>query len=324
MTKPSVSVLVTSLSSKVPLLREVRKALSKVGVPGRLIGGDTNEQAIGRYFVDDFWEMPRLDELPIDELVAYCREAEIAVIIPTRDGELSYFARHRALLAEAGVVVMISQAEGVQTCLDKLAFYEGLQGHPQLCIIPTATDPSRLNAQSYVVKERFGAGAKEILLDVSRDEARAHAASLEAPLFQSFIKGKEYSIDVYVAQQGRPKGAVVRSRDVVVHGESQVTTTVRMPKLEQAAMVLVEALGLTGHVICQAIKDSSNNFRFIECNCRFGGASTLSVAAGLDSFYWFLLECQGDDLTQHPFVRSSQELRQIRYLEDLVIHDPGI
>jgi carbamoyl-phosphate synthase large subunit len=54
----------------------------------------------------------------------------------------------------------------------------------------------------------------------------------------------------------------------------------------------------------------------LECNCRFGGASTLSIAAGLDSFYWFLRECLNEDLSDLPFLNYRRGLRQIRYAED--------
>ncbi|MNC49272.1 carbamoyl phosphate synthase-like protein [compost metagenome] len=71
-------------------------------------------------------------------------------------------------------------------------------------------------------------------------------------------------------------------------------------------------------MIFQVIIDHAGEYHFIECNTRFGGASRLSVEAGLDSFYWFLLEAEGNDLAEYPFVRSAQEKRLIRYAEDLI------
>lgn len=318
-----LTVLVTSISRKVPLLREVRKALVRLGENTRLIGGDTDGEAIGRYFVDGFWKMPPLDALPFDALVEYCRRNGVTVIIPTRDGELPYFANNKVAFAKIGIHVMVSPPAGVEICFDKLAFYEKLHNDHELRVIPTSDDITSLAGSSFVVKERFGAGAKEILLDVPRTEALAFATRLKSPVFQPFVAGKEYSVDLYVTCKGVTKGAVVRSRDVVINGESQVTSTIHCPDMERLAGKLVERIGLEGHVLCQAIVDHSGQFHFVECNCRFGGASTLGISAGLDSFYWFFLECRGESLTPHPFVRCHHELRQIRYPADLVLHDPG-
>ena len=69
----SFNVLITSLSNKVPLVREVRKALKRIDADGRIFGADCNPACIGRYFVDDFWEMPSTDGLDPEEIVHFCK-----------------------------------------------------------------------------------------------------------------------------------------------------------------------------------------------------------------------------------------------------------
>ena len=69
----------------------------------------------------------------------------------------------------------------------------------------------------------------------------------------------------------------------------------------------------------QVIEDEEGSFHVIECNPRFGGASTASLAVGLDSFYWFLLECSGQNLQGYLFLRSQQEVRQVRYAADWIL-----
>ena len=310
-------VLVTSVSRKVPLVQEIRQAFVKIGTQGKIIGGDAESHVVSRYFTDDFWEMPPLDMLSIDDFIYNCLLRQISLIIPTRDGELPYFAKHKSRLADAGISVMISPQNSVELCVDKLLFYEAFRDNPELGIIPTASEIVVLEAPSYVVKERYGAGTKGILINASRNQALSHSHSLKYPVFQPFIDGCEYSVDVYVTKQGKVKGVVGRSRDFVVNGESQVSTTLRHSELERATINLVEKIGIRGHAICQAIINN-DGVHFIECNCRFGGASTLSVAAGLDSFYWFLTEAAGGSCDALPFLRSRKELRQVRYPADLI------
>jgi carbamoyl-phosphate synthase large subunit len=86
----------------------------------------------------------------------------------------------------------------------------------------------------------------------------------------------------------------------------------------------MESLPLRGPVVLQLIVDESNQPHIIELNARFGGASTASISAGLDIWYWTLLELDSQDLELVPFQRSEVEIRQIRVPQDIVIYDPDI
>jgi carbamoyl-phosphate synthase large subunit len=70
--------------------------------------------------------------------------------------------------------------------------------------------------------------------------------------------------------------------------------------------------------------DRNRNLHVIECNPRFGGASTLGIAVGLDSLHWSLLELSGADLRLWPFHRAPTQVRQVRVPHDLHFNDPGL
>src|SRR5690606_24418263 len=159
--------------------------------------------------------------------------------------------------------------------------------------IPAYEDLS-FDAERYVVKERFGAGGAHAGLGLDAEEAARHAKRLQHPIFQPYVAGTEASVAVYVDASGRAKGVVCRKRIRVVNGESQITATFRDADLERMWAEMAERLGAYGHVLFQLIRDEAGNWHVLECNARFGGASTLSVAAGLDSFGWFLRESRGE------------------------------
>ncbi|OFZ80494.1 MAG: carbamoyl-phosphate synthase [Bdellovibrionales bacterium RIFOXYD1_FULL_53_11] len=286
-----------------------------------LHGADSNPGCIGRYFVDKFWHMPPIDTLQIDDLVDYCRKNNIFSIIPTRDGELPFFANNIQNLRKHGVSVMVSGSAAVQCTIDKLQFYSSLstQGFP---VIPTCLDIDDISSGPYVVKDRFGAGSKTIGLALDRNAALNHARHLQNPVFQPYIEGQELSIDLYVDRSGKTKGAVSRIRLLVVSGESQITATCRNDGLELLCSQIAEYIGIYGHAVFQAIIGRDGHVHIIECNLRMGGASNLGIKVGVDSVYWFLLESSGIDLSQYPFIRSPQEAKQIRYPEDMVVYDP--
>jgi carbamoyl-phosphate synthase large subunit len=317
--KNSFNVLITSLSNKAPLVREVRKALKKIAVDGRIFGADCNPSCIGRYFVDEFWEMPPTDNLDPKAIFSFCKAGGIRVIFPTRDGELLFFAENKERFDTNGIAVMIASPESVHTCLDKKEFFSILNNQNSLNPIATFNQPDQDFCERWVVKERFGSGSENIMIDVSAEEARSSLTLFEDPICQPYVEGSEFSVDIYLANNATSKGCIVRTRDVVVHGESQVTTTVYRSDIEKNCLEAAAVIGLTGHVLFQIIEDASGTLHILECNCRFGGASSLSVAAGMDSFYWFFRECMGDDLSDIPFVSSRPGLRQIRHAEDKVV-----
>lgn len=312
-------VLISSVSRKVPLVQAVRKAVNRLNKGGKVIGGDADPNCIAKYFVDEFWTMPKLSDLNADALCSECRRLGIRFIMPTRDGELEYYAKHKETLLNAEIAVMISDWAAVSICLDKLRFYQTLNGWG-IPVIATALGVDEVKTKPYVVKERFGAGSAGVGLRLSKEEAERHAKGLKSPIFQPFLYGNEYSVDLYLDRSSQVKGVIARKREYVVQGESQVTTTLRDSVLEEMCVEAAEKLKLTGHVMFQLIDDASGKEYFmLECNSRFGGASTLSLEAGLDSFYWFFLEALGHDLEQIPFVRSEKEKTLIRYPTDKFI-----
>ena len=324
----SQNVLITSASAKVPLVRAVMAAQLKIGLKGKTWVGDTDDTAVTRYVADDFWLMPPLKELDLDAFVAGCHERHIGSVVPTRDGELEFWALNKDALQQQGITVVVSCLESVTRCLDKASFsLFGIKN--RVPVIPSTLCIDDLPHESgtrtrYTVKERYGAGSRSIGLDLSRSAALEHAKTLDCPLFQPFVDGRELSVDAWMDATGHQKGLVMRWRNKVVNGESQITTTFRQPALENQLASVLSLLNLRGPVVLQALVDDKRQLHIIECNARFGGASTASIAVGLDSFYWSILETQGQCLSDFPFERSLAELRQIRIASDELIYDTGL
>lgn len=314
------NVLISSVARKVPLVKAYREALAALAIEGSIWGGDLDPNCVARHFCDHFWAMPRLDALDPETLTAFCREHGIRLIVPTRDKELVYFATHAARLAEAGIYVLLGEEDGIRACLDKLDFCTRCEA-AGLPVIPTTATLEELSNPSgrYVVKERYGAGSRSLGLDLDAQAAAAHAAQLDEPIFQPYIPGCEYSIDLYVNRQGQVMEVVPRVRSLVVGGESVVTETREHPALVAASIALAGHFKLRGHAVLQAMV-VGDEFLFIECNPRVGGASRLSFEAGLLTPRWSLLESLGEHLT--PTLGGyERNLKMLRYAADAFVRE---
>ena len=310
----SEAILVTSIGSKLPLLRVLRSAKDSFDKNLQIIGADTNIAAEAKRYVDGFWQMPPLERLTLELLLEYAKEHHVRYIIPTRDGELLFFAQHKSVLKAHGIVVFVADESSVAFCYDKLYFYQQDKSN---WAIPVYLDINAVQTQQVVVKERFGAGAKNILLNATQKEAKEFAKELQNPIFQPYIEGHEYSIDCYVDGSGICRGVIVRSRDVVLSGESQITTRVKESELEAKAAAFVELHRIQGHSILQVIQNSQGT-HLIECNARFGGASTLSEYLGLKSFLWFLHEANEmafEVNLSEKIIRQTRENKEDSYSE---------
>ncbi|WP_164545403.1 ATP-grasp domain-containing protein [Paenibacillus albus] len=310
------NVLITSIAAKIPLIKQVRSALERNGHFGRIIGADADENVIGAYFVDEFWLMEPICAWEISTFVSSCKERNIHAIIPTREGDLPFFSEHLMTLRAHEIYTMVSAQEAVQVCMDKWHFYEKVisWGIP---VIPTYRSVDEAGRNRIVIKERRGSGSRGVTVNVDAAEALTYVAKMSDPLIQPFISGKEFSIDLYVDCVGEVKGVVVRERVLVVRGESQISRTLSHPLLEELCIRLVKKLGIYGHAVVQAFEQEDGTVLIIECNARFGGASTLGIRAGVDSFYWFLLESRGESLASLPVIKCNQTVTMVRHNEDI-------
>lgn len=313
--KERFNVLVTSISSKVPLLREVRNACRKFDPLAKIHGCDSNEDVIARYFVDEFWHV-NTSELTVDYIVGYCVDNDIRLIIPTRDGELKFWASIKTELKTYGIVVLVSNIQSIVTCLDKKLFSDFCE-QSEINAIASFELPDNKHSL-WVVKERFGAGSDKILLGLSAEDAIKAKDKFDAPIFQPMHTGLEVSVDAFINQRGELHGLIIRKRSMVIKGESQVTEIIDDSKLADDFKLMISKFKFYGPIVIQAFIND-NQATLIECNPRFGGASTLSISAGLDMFYWSLKEVNGELEDCDSFKRNASVNKQVRYKQDLIL-----
>ncbi|MFY9178940.1 MAG: ATP-grasp domain-containing protein [Venatoribacter sp.] len=310
-----MNLLISSAANKIPLLKAAQQEANKVSPAIQIVAGDACNQVLSAYVAPAFWLMPKTKEANLSQLAEGLKQHRIQFILPTRDGELLFWAKHQAWLQEQGITLLSSSPQALNTCLDKLQFAQFGQAN-HLPFIPAVAQINEIQAPRLVVKERFGAGGQSVGINLNAEQAQDWTTQLKNPIYQPYIEGEEISIDAWQNRQGQVKGLVLRKRNLIIQGEAQVTTTFTDASIEQQAKQVLEALGLNGHSVTQAILDKNKQLHIIECNPRFGGASTASIQVGLHSLEWSLREAMGEDISHSRFIRAKQEVRQIRVPTD--------
>lgn len=313
-----MNVLLSSASNKVPLLKALQSAVKRIDEKGIVTAGDISCHVLTRHLCDEFWQMPPTIESNTDEIISELKRRNITHVLPSRDGELLFWSRLKDTLKKVDIHVIVSDKSAVELCLDKLKFgqYNLASIIPTYNTISEARDHNRTSQPSrYVVKERFGAGSHSIGLNLNENEAIKHANTLCTPIFQPFKKGLEISVDAWLSNNHVVKAAVCRVRELVINGESQITYTLPNGPFVTQVTHTLSALGLSGPVVLQGII-TGDELHIIECNSRFGGASTLGIKAGVDSLYWSLSESMGKDIHALPVELASHKITQIRAATD--------
>jgi carbamoyl-phosphate synthase large subunit len=305
------AILVSSASGKVPLIKALQNSRICIELGFEVIAGDSDPNSISFNFCKAKWIMPRIDDENLDEIIAGCIEHNIKIIFPTRDGELRFYARNKKVFLRNQILVLVADENSVEMCFDKKLFsdYLSMLDFP---VIPSYFDLEALNSIPVAVKERFGSGSKKIGLGLRYEDAIFFGNSLANPIFQPMVAGKEFSVDLWVSQDLSSAIASPRTRDFVVDGEAKITSTFQSQKIEDLAIKLATALKLTGISVLQGFILANGETRIIECNARFGGATTASINSGIPLFDLALFDLLGEPTEKILLEIERKQLKQVR------------
>lgn len=305
-----MNVLLSSVSRKVSLARTWH--LGTFRGRHRLIVADMNPDCVGMHEGDDSVQLPALDSGSFKSVLkTACFRYGITLVVPTRDEEVLAFADWKDEFARDGILLLAPSKETVTICQDKIHFTDWCKanGFKVAKVVDVSNDPL---AFPLFLRSRRGKGGSAAVRVVDFPELLYYIERFGSrdTLAQEHVRAPEYSVDVYAEQDGRVIAAVPRQRVQIVGGESWVSTTVKLDKLQAEAVRMAQALKLTGHAVMQAfVRDGE--VLWIEVNPRFGGASALAFEAGCRSVDWLLGEPPPPPLAPYEV-----GLTMLRYTQD--------
>lgn len=120
---------------------------------------------------------------------------------------------------------------------------------------------------------------------------------LEIILFNQFISGKEYTIDIFCDYNGNPVYITPRERLAVRAGEVLKTKITQDDTMISEMLALIADYRPCGQITVQLIRDEiTGDDYYIEINPRFGGGAPLSMKAGANSAKAILRMLNGEKL----------------------------
>lgn len=284
---------------------------------GKVIGTDSDPLAPGAFLADLFSVMPEAKEesLFVDKLFELVKAHGITVLMPSSGFDIYHYSKYRKDLMEYGAHAVVSDIVTLEDCQDKMSTFQKLA--PRFKIPFTTTEREKIPSLPIIAKPRFGKGSKDVIMIKNESELRFVTRRYHDMIFQQYLPGAEYTVDVLSDLSKEPIFAVPRIRLQIKDGVSTKGKIVHDYRIEEDCMNIAKTLGIRGPCCIQMKETEDGEPQLVEVNARLGGGTIFSTLAGAN-IPALILELVDGKKISAPKV---SEITVIRYFEEIVVSD---
>lgn len=282
--KNQITILFTCLGRRVELLEAFRSAAFDLGIDLTIIGTDASPTVPTFSYCDKSYAICRIDNQEyIPTLKKIVQENQVDLVIPTIDTDLLILAEHRDSFIAIGSNILVSDKEKIQICRDKRLTHSFFAE----CGVSTPHTVDDVkdyqNGFPCFIKPKNGSSSIYAYKVLTHSQLLEKAQVVPEYIIQPFIRGTEYTVDVFCDFSGNPIHITPRKRLLVRGGEVLVTEICNDEKIISECKQIVGVFKPRGPLTIQLIRDESGQDYYIEINPRFGGGSPLSMKSGANS-----------------------------------------
>ena len=290
------------------------KSLKMGGFRGKMVATDSSYLSPGFFMCDVNEVIPEAENhFFIDRLSDIVSKHHVNMLLPTSGFDIYPYSEFREQLMKSGAYPVVSDKDSLVTCRDKMLTFERLSRKFDLPF--TTTDPSEINSFPIVAKPRYGKGSRDIMILNDSDDLRYVTSKMMDLIFQEFLPGTEYTIDVLSNLEKKALLAVPRIRIQTKAGISTKGRIIRNKKLESDSKQIADFIGIRGPCCIQMKEDANGTMKLVEINPRMGGGTIFTTLAGAN-FPIMLIDMLENKKVHIPEI---QEITVIRYYEEIVI-----
>lgn len=288
----------TCIGRRVSLLDSFRRAAKQLKINASFFGTDTTKLSPALQLCDEaFLVKPTIHTGYIRQLLSIVKNNRVKLLVPTVDLDLKLLAQNKPKFASLGCQVLVSAPEVIDICQDKRKTYRFLVKNsfdtPLTLSVRSALSKGKLSWPCFLKPWDGYAGRGNAIVN-NRGELSFFAKRIPNAICQQFIKGTEYTCDVYIDFDLKVQCVVPRKRIEVRTGEVSKAQIVKNTQIMSEAAGLAEKLGAgPGVITLQLFLTSDGKIKFVEINPRFGGGAPLSIKAGANFPKWILQELSG-------------------------------
>jgi len=290
------------------------KSLKLSDFKGKVLSTDSNELSAGFYLSDYSEVIPEVDqENYLDILLKVIDKYDINLLMPSSGHDIFPFSENKRKLKENGVIAVVSDRDVLEICRDKILTFNHLNGRFNL---PFTTErKNKITEFPVIAKPRFGKGSRDILKIDDFEELDYVDSKYPNMIFQEYLPGEEYTIDVLSDMHANPITSIPRVRLQTRGGISTKGKIVLDKELIEESFKIARYLKIIGPCCIQVKKDKDDNFKLVEINPRLGGGTIFTTLAGAN-FPKMIIDMVEGRSIRAP---SISEVTILRYFEEIVI-----
>ena len=290
------------------------KSLKMAGFGGKILATDSSSLSAGFFMADINEIIPQADEHSfLDRLFQIVKMYQVEVLMPSSGSDIYPYSENRKQLAEMGAEAIVSDRDKLEICRDKMLTFQTLSNK---FILPfTTAESNRIDTFPVLAKPRFGKGSRGIVKIDDESDLKYIISKRDDLVFQEYLPGTEYTVDVLSDLNGKPMIAVPRIRMQTKAGISTKGRVLRDPALEMDCMKIAELVGIRGPCCMQMKESAEGRLKLIEINPRMGGGTIFTSLAGAN-FPAMLLDMIEGRQVSLPVI---SEITVIRYFEEFVL-----
>jgi carbamoyl-phosphate synthase large subunit len=291
------------------------KSLKMAGFKGKIIATDSSRLSAGFFMASAYAVMPKVvdEENYIKKLEEVISNHNVQVLMPSSGYDIYPYSKYRRKIEEFGAKPVVSDLESIEICFDKMMTFQKLSGKFDLPF--TTTNPDKITEFPVIAKPRREKGGYDMMIIKDEDNLRYVTSKFSNVIFQEYLPGTEYTVDVLSDLDKKPLVAVPRIRLETKAGISTKGKVVHHPQIEQSCMDIAKSVGIIGPCCIQMKASRDGAVKLVEVNPRMGGGTIFAALAGAN-FPALIL----DMVKEKEIVKISfSEVIVIRYFEEMVI-----
>lgn len=291
------------------------KSLRMANFYGKIVATDSSSLSAGFFLADTKEITPEAAELSFTErLLNIVKMHKVDVLMPSSGYDIYRYSENREKLAEIGAQAVVTDRNNLETCRDKFLTYKNLSNKFELPF--TTTNPQHVPAFPIIAKPQFEKGIGNIIKIDDESDLNYVNSKFDNMIFQEFLPGTEYTVDVLSDLNKKPLIAVPRIRLQTKGGVSTIGKIVRNPDMEINCMKMAEYVGIRGPCCIQMKESSDGVLKLVEINARMGGGTIFTTLAGANFPAMILDMIDGKEISMPKIA----EITIIRYYEEIVIN----
>jgi carbamoyl-phosphate synthase large subunit len=292
------------------------KSLKMVKYPVKIVSSDTNPVSAGFYMSDAHELLPKIESKSyLSRLFEIITKHKISVLMPSSGYDIYHYSKYKKKLLKLGALPVVSDVNTMEICRDKMQTYHHLSKKFDLPV--TTLDSKKQEGFPLIAKPRYGKGSKGIFKIENPLDLRYIQSKQNGLIFQEYLPGTEYTIDVLSDLNGEPIIAVPRIRVQTKAGISTVGKIIKDENLSETCKSIAKYLKIKGPCCIQMKESNEGTLKLVEVNPRLGGGTIFTTLAGAN-FPAMILDMAMGKRIRVPRI---SEITVVRYFEEIVVEN---